>query len=144
LKDERVFFTFSPDADYVAYVLDKEKIWQVYIEPFPPISERWQVSTEGGEEPVWSSVGNELFFRWGRQWNLASVTLKPKFSMSLPRNIFEGNYINIPMWSYASSPDSKKFLVLKDLNEQEEYSEIRVISNIFSLLSESKTDLTPE
>ena len=134
----RSFFTFSPEADYVAYTVGAEKVWQVYVEPFPPTGERWQISTDGGEEPIWSSSGKELFFRWGTQWKSVDLVLKPKFSAGKPRLIFEGDFINIPSWSYSAAPDGQRFLVLKDVNEQSEYTEIRLISNIFSRFSEAR------
>ncbi len=138
MKSERAFFTFSPAANYAAYVVATEKVWQVYVEPFPPTGERWQISTDGGEEPIWSINGKELFFRWGPQWKAVDVVLKPKFTAGKPHIIFEGDFINIPSWSYSASPDGQRFLVLKDVNEQSEYTEIRLISNIFSRFSDAK------
>ncbi|MGQ0736812.1 MAG: hypothetical protein ACT4QD_24555 [Acidobacteriota bacterium] len=36
---------------------------QVYVRPFRGLNERrWQVSTNGGREPLWARSGPELFY----------------------------------------------------------------------------------
>jgi hypothetical protein len=37
--------------------------YEVYIQPFPCGTGRWQVSTGGGSRPNWRKDGKELFFQ---------------------------------------------------------------------------------
>ncbi len=54
----------SPDSKWLAYVSNESGKPQVFVRPFPNVSEgKWQISLDGGADPVWSSTGRELFFR---------------------------------------------------------------------------------
>jgi serine/threonine-protein kinase len=53
----------SPDGRWVAYEAPEGGRSQVYVRPFGALSERrWQVSTNGGREPLWARSGRELFY----------------------------------------------------------------------------------
>jgi Tol biopolymer transport system component/tRNA A-37 threonylcarbamoyl transferase component Bud32 len=53
---------FSPDSRWIAYSSNETGRWEVFVESFPPSAGRWQVSTDGGSQPIWRSDGRELFF----------------------------------------------------------------------------------
>lgn len=54
----------SPDGRWVAYTADGGGRWNVWVTPLDPADQRrWQVSSDGGEEPAWSPSGSELFYR---------------------------------------------------------------------------------
>jgi Tol biopolymer transport system component len=56
---------FSPDTKWLAYSSDESGRFEVYIRPFngkPAGSGKIQISTTGGEFPVWRSDGREVFF----------------------------------------------------------------------------------
>jgi dipeptidyl aminopeptidase/acylaminoacyl peptidase len=53
---------FSPDGKWVAFHAMVRDIPQVFVMPFPPTGERWQVSSAGGVQPRWRADGRELFF----------------------------------------------------------------------------------
>src|SRR5512139_3168159 len=57
----------SPDGGGVAYTSDESGHPEVYLRPFPDVNsgERKQVSTSGGDSPLWSPDGRELFYRNG-------------------------------------------------------------------------------
>ena len=66
---------FSPDGRWVAYAADDSGRPEIYVQAFPSTTQRWRVSTAGGEEPQWSRDGRELFFVSPDDWlNAASVT----------------------------------------------------------------------
>jgi Tol biopolymer transport system component len=54
---------FSPDGRWLAYASNESGRPEVYVRPFPDAGGKWQVSTDGGNEPVWSRSRNELFFK---------------------------------------------------------------------------------
>ncbi len=51
---------FSPDGSWVAYATQNEA--EVFVIPFPPTGERWQLSSGGGLQPRWSADGGTLFY----------------------------------------------------------------------------------
>jgi len=81
----------SPDGRWLAYSSNEAGTYEVYVRPFPKTETgRWQVSTAGGTQPVWSRDGRELFFldgaprliaaRLGPGPGFSVVDLKPLFS----------------------------------------------------------------
>ncbi len=61
--------TFSPDARWMAYQSDESGRPEVYVRPFvppgsasQPSGSQWQVSTEGGINPVWRPDGKEVYY----------------------------------------------------------------------------------
>jgi eukaryotic-like serine/threonine-protein kinase len=53
---------FSPDGRWIAYVSDESGISQVYVQSFPDLTGKWQISTQGGTQPRWARAGKELFY----------------------------------------------------------------------------------
>ena len=53
---------FSPDGKWVAYQSNASMRTEVYIRRYPLTNEQWQLSTEGGEGPVWNPDGKALFY----------------------------------------------------------------------------------
>ncbi len=133
-RGDQGLFSASPDGRWIAYTSDEEGTSQVYVQPYPPTGERVRVSIGGGEEPLWSFRGDELFFRYGAQWFAASVTTEPQLQVGTPTEIFSGNYVNVPGYSYDIHPDGR-FLVLEGLQVSPP-SEINVILNWFEELKQ--------
>jgi len=119
----------SQDGRWLAYVSDETGRFEVYVTDLPDLKRKWQVSTGGGQEPVWSKTGPELFFREGNRMMsavLSSGTAQP----SRPVTLFEGTYaLCCPgLAQYDVVPDSRQFLMIKD-SDQESFTELRVVKN---------------
>ena len=132
--------TFSPDGRWMAYVSDESGHFEVYVQPFPGPGGKYQVSTDGGNEPVWNRNGKELFYRSGDKMMAVDVTLQPGFSMGKPKELFRGTYMPpvIALPFYDVSPDGQRFLMLKP-NEQTSSSsltQIVVVQNWFEELKQ--------
>ncbi len=56
----------SPDGRWIAYQSNESGPWQVFVQPFPGLGSRSQVSTQGGTSPIWDPGGGELYYRDGR------------------------------------------------------------------------------
>jgi Tol biopolymer transport system component len=60
---------FSPDTKWIAYASNESGRYEVYVRPFAGRSAtsglKIQVSTTGGDYPVWQNDGKELFFLGG-------------------------------------------------------------------------------
>ena len=105
--------TFSTDGRWIAYTSDEQGQFNVYVEPYPETGERWRISPNGGEEPVWSKQTGELFYRFGRKWFSVRYESKDTFSYSVPELLFEGDYVNVPGISYDVDYSGNRFLVLR-------------------------------
>ncbi len=51
----------------MTYISDESGQYEVYVRPFPSLEGKWQISADGGQEPVWARSGKELFYRKGRR-----------------------------------------------------------------------------
>jgi Tol biopolymer transport system component len=123
---------FSPDSHLLAYVSDESGRYEVYVQPYPGPGGKWQISTEGGTEPVWNRNGRELFFRSGDKMMAVDIATQPRFSAGRPRVLFEGPYIPTPYTfpNYDVSPDGQRFLMLKP-SDQGAPTQIIVVLNWF-------------
>jgi Tol biopolymer transport system component/tRNA A-37 threonylcarbamoyl transferase component Bud32 len=131
---------FSPDGHWIAYVSDESGRKEIYVQPYPGPGGKWQISTEGGAEPLWNRNGRELFYRNGSKLMAVEITTKPSFSPGTPKMLFEGQYQTLPTIStpnYDVSPDGQRFLMLKPTEqEQSATTQINVVLNWFEELKQ--------
>jgi eukaryotic-like serine/threonine-protein kinase len=111
---------FSPDGRWIAYTSNESGRTEIYVRPYPGPGGKWQISTEGGTEPLWNPRGRELFYRNGRKMMAVDYTAQPSFSAGKPRMLFQGPYTITPRSAtdYDVSPDGQRFLMLKPAAEQ--------------------------
>ena len=51
----------SPDGRWIAYASNESGRHEIYVRSFPDVNKgRWQVSTSGGDSPLWSPDGREI------------------------------------------------------------------------------------
>jgi serine/threonine-protein kinase len=126
---------FSPDGRWLAYLSNESGRYEIYVQPYPGPGGKWQISTEGGSEPVWNPNGQELFYRSGGKMMAVDITTQPGFARGKPRVLFEGQYEPTPATTpnYDVSPDGQRFLMLKP-SEQEAPTQINVVLNWFEEL----------
>jgi Tol biopolymer transport system component/predicted Ser/Thr protein kinase len=118
---------FSPDGRWLAYASDESGRFEVYVQPYPGPGGKWQISTEGGTEPIWVRNG-ELFYRNGDKVMVVQTITRPNFSASNPKALFEGRHAtfqSIP--DYDVSADGQRFLFLTPGDEGRE--EVNVVVN---------------
>jgi serine/threonine protein kinase/Tol biopolymer transport system component len=53
---------FSPDGKWLAYVSDESGSPQIYVQSFPALGAKLQVSSAGGMQPRWARDGKELYY----------------------------------------------------------------------------------
>ena len=125
---------FSPDGKWVAYQASVSSRQEIYVSPFPGPGPKHQVSTDGGQEPLWSHDGHELFYQ--NAGRLMSVTVTPgaEWSSSTPHLVNEGRFIrsingNTP-WSV--SQDGTRFLRIQLVEQDRAITRIDLVLNWFS------------
>jgi Tol biopolymer transport system component/predicted Ser/Thr protein kinase len=104
---------FSPDGRWLAYTSDETGRADVYIVPFPQVTNKWKVSTNGGAQAVWRRDGRELFYI-APDGTLMAVTVSPQaaeLSVGKPVPLFSTAITDLLSPSYDSSPDGQRFLI---------------------------------
>ena len=125
----------SPDGHWIAYE-SNESGRQIYVRPFPNVEDgKWQISGDGGQEPVWHPKGQELFYRNGETMMVVGIKTEPTFTAGSPVVLFTGRYA-IPFTgvNYDISPDGQRFLMMKEADEEEGQGQINVVLNWFEEL----------
>ena len=139
------FSDISPDGRWIAYVSDDTGRDEIYVRPFPNTGDnKIPISRDGGDEPLWSPDGRELFFlnqaNDGRIEVLSvTVTGEPTFSAGEPKVLFTGEYdygFADPHWDISS--DGQQFLMMKQVGQPErqfEDTQLVVVENWFKELN---------
>ena len=116
---------FSPDGRWTAFDSNESGRREVYVQPFPD-GPRREVSADGGQFPVWSRDGSELFFE-GRDGMLMAAPLKSssgRLEIGEPQPLFVlqlGTAGEVP-WvrhPFDVSPDGQRFLVIRRATDAE-------------------------
>ena len=138
---EEVMPTPSPDGRWLAYQSNETGQYEIYVRPFPNIDDdKRPVSTDGGEEPVWSRDGAELFYKQQATGELvaARVTTEPGFSV-LERNVLfsVADYQRGDEFcchpTYDVHPDGERFIMIRRLGGRDEFV---LVQNFFEELKE--------
>jgi serine/threonine-protein kinase len=130
---------FSPDRTLVSYHSNRTGRAEVYLMPFPPTGERWQVSPEGGVQPRWSLDG-----RWLYYLSLTGELMRVPVSPSLPQRTGRPEAVfdlgtgppSTTLEQYALAGD--RVLVLRQAKDAARET-VAVVSNWTSLLPTPST-----
>ena len=111
--------TVSPDGRWIAYQSDESGRYEVYVRPFPGPGGKWQISTGGGQLPLWSRNGGELFFQ--TLDNRIMVTdCEPQnesFVAGKPRVWSDHQFRDLgTVPNYDLAPDGKRFAIFPNLD----------------------------
>jgi serine/threonine-protein kinase len=132
----------SPDGRWIAYDSDESGQFEIYVRPYPDAyaGGRWQISSGGGRQPLWSHDGHELFYRdFGGAMLATSVTLTPTFAPGRVVKLFENaNYFGSGSSgsgrTYDLSLDGSRFLMIKQQATAGEAAALVVVLNWFEEL----------
>jgi serine/threonine-protein kinase len=133
---------FSPDGRWIAYVSNESGQPEVYVRPFPGGRPgRWQISTGGGNYPIWSRNGRELFYE-GRENRIMVSTYTAKadsFAADKPHAWSDAQILRPApvLWSMDLAPDGKRFAVFpraESTGEQKGSVHVTVLLNFFDEL----------
>ena len=107
----------SPDGRWLAYASNESGRDEVYVQAFPELGGKRQVSTEGGVQPVWSRDGAELFFRGPDDLMAVSISGEDAPTVTAARPLFDDRFIRAQSpgnhTSYDVAPDGR-FLMLEN------------------------------
>jgi serine/threonine-protein kinase len=108
----------SPDGRWLAYEADDSGRFNIYVRPFADVSSgrQWQVSTDGGIQPLWARNSQELFYLSAGALMRVGVEPGPTWTATGPTKLFEGRYgaaANQSGRTYDIALDGKRFLMIK-------------------------------
>ena len=123
---------FSPDGHWLAYTSNESGLREVYVRPYPGPGGRLLISSGGGNEPVWSHTGRELFYRHGHQMMSVAIATTPVLTAASPRMLFEGNYLPSDTGGagYDVAQDGR-FLMVEPIEPERPATAIDVVINWF-------------
>lgn len=102
--------SISPDGQLLAYISNESGRNEVYVVPFPGLSGKWQISTEGASAaPIWSPDGTELFYTEQGFLVKVDVSQVPGMAFSRPQKVCA-----LPLSLFGMhdiSRDGKRFLI---------------------------------
>jgi Tol biopolymer transport system component len=104
----------SPDRRWLAYVSDETTRREVYVTSFPDGIGKWQISSDGGDNPRWRADSRELFFTAvNKLMGVDVTTTAGGFDAGPVRALFD---VRVPATqlgtrsSYAVAKDGDRFL----------------------------------
>jgi hypothetical protein len=108
--------SFSADGRLVAYSSDESGLSQIYAKEIGGSGNRFQLTTEGGDQALWSADGKEIFYvGFDRVLRSLPVRSMSPLVVGEPVKLFR---VDIPSLGisgnrsfYCPSPDGKRFLV---------------------------------
>jgi hypothetical protein len=121
---------FAPDGHAIAYVSSETGRNEIYLRPFPGPGEKLTVSSDGGNEPLWSRTGRELFYRVGDALMAVDVTTTPRLTVGTPRRLFEKHYErSVSLYANYSTIDGERFVMIKRIDQGDAPARINVAVN---------------
>ena len=113
----------SPDGRWIAYVTDSSGQYEVAVRPFPAADRLVIVSTDGGQSPVWSHDGRELFYIDGEGWLVAAAyETETEFRVTSRTRLFDtAPFVWYdPGWRvFDVASDDQRFLFMRSSGESE-------------------------
>ena len=105
--------SFSPDGHWLAYEDFESGRTEIFVRPFPAGDQRIQVSSAGGEQPVWSKR-NEIFYLAPAGISSVSVTVQGgSLAVSKPVVLFPIGGDTRLVSTFAMTPDGQRFFMLR-------------------------------
>jgi Tol biopolymer transport system component len=108
----------SPDGRWLAYNAGGPTNTQIFVQPYPALDRRQEVTGEHGRSPVWRRDGRELFYLDTAdplkiRVMAMPVTTTPTFSAGTPQMLFEGPFrVDGPFRGYDVTADGQRFVMV--------------------------------
>ena len=121
----------SPNGRWLAYESTKSGTREVYVQPFPTLTDgEWQISRGSGSAPVWSGDGHEIYYVSRNQMTAVAIDERAGFSASPPRDLFDASaYPAFGLSRHFDVAPDGRFLMLKRIDRPEPM--IRFVLNWF-------------
>ena len=130
----------SPNGQFVAYQSNESGDWEVFVTRFFEGKGKWQVSVNGGMHPRWNGAGDELLYVETGTDILMAILVESAdvFRMDLPQQLFKVNNASDNMRMYDVMPDSQRFVVVQDVEDETPRKTIIVVENWYKEFEDQK------
>jgi hypothetical protein len=124
----------SPNGRYIAYASDESDRLEIYVQTFPAPGRKWKLSEDGGDLPLWSRDGTQIYYWSGRRLMMVPVNLEPRFQPARTREVLE---TIVDVNDYQIFPDGERFIVVgrTTTDQQASVSATRALGRVFSAQS---------
>ena len=128
----------SPDGKWLLYVSNELGGSEVFVQPYPAMNHRVQVSSGDGRQPIWNPKGGEIFYRSANRMMAVRLTTTPAGAqLTSPVPLFSGRYafgggLTIP--NFSISRDGNQFILVKE----QAGAHLNVVFNWFNDLARVK------
>ena len=103
----------SPDERWLAYVSDETGRFEIYVQPIPITGARYQITKDGGEHPVWSPDGREIYFNRDDRLFSVAVSTGSTVTAAMPMELPITGFIqDVGRRQFDITADGKQFLML--------------------------------
>ena len=122
--------SLSPDGHWLAYDSFESGRSQIYVQPFPPVGAKYQITNENfgvPQFPIWSPDGKEIFYAQGLgggRADLMSIAVQTRPGISfgkaapLPiKNFWHNGAPGAPR-GFDITPDGKQFVIMVPSNDE--------------------------
>jgi dipeptidyl aminopeptidase/acylaminoacyl peptidase len=130
---------FSPDGKWLAYSTNESGRPEVRAMTFPGPGPNFQLSTDGGTDPVWRHDGKELYYRNGDQMMAVAVSGSAAAPFATPTVLWEARYLagvgsscgmsGPTSANYDVTADGQRFLMIEDKSEVLQCKLLHVVTN---------------
>jgi eukaryotic-like serine/threonine-protein kinase len=116
---EESYVGVSPDGRWISFVSDQSGREEVYVRDLAGERDQVLVSVDGGNEPLWSPDGRELYYRETKQENpylvAAKIATTPALAVTGRMRMFPIPDIvgTAPHANYDVSPDGRTFVMVR-------------------------------
>jgi serine/threonine-protein kinase len=124
----------SPDSRLIAYESNESGGVEVYVQRFPGLGEKRQISTQGGTVPLWGRDSKELFYRDGQSVMVVRIETDPSLRPGESRVLFRGDYVHDVSRAYEYVRTKDRFLMMKNDESESDPRELVVVINWFDEL----------
>jgi Tol biopolymer transport system component len=107
---------FSPDGRWVVYQSDEGTRMDLYVEPYPKSTDKFQITHDGGQFPVWSPDSKEVIFVSGGMLYSLEIQTKPSLTFTDPVKLAVSGFVQDEtaegVRNYDIMPDGKQFVMI--------------------------------
>jgi len=108
----------SPDGRWIVYASNDQGSSEIFLQPYPALDRRLQVSSAGGIQPSWNPKGGEVFYRNGNAMMSVRMMATPGGPvLTAPVSLFSGPYVygaGLTTPNFAVAADGESFILVKE------------------------------
>ncbi|HXI11163.1 MAG TPA: protein kinase [Thermoanaerobaculia bacterium] len=80
---------FSPDGRWLLYGSDESGRPETYVRPYPQRGGKWQVSTGGADNAIWTGDGRAIMYRQGTKIFRVPIETAPRMRVGTPQLVMD-------------------------------------------------------